>query len=489
MSSDIHRFIHSFTQNEKRYFKLQASLGFEESRKNYWQLYELILGQTKYDEKHIKLQIGSTRFAQQKKHLEEKLLESLRSFHAGKSMIELVNRELSNYHIYKRKGMFNRAGKCLKRAEELSRRFELFPELLRILEDSISLISQTASPQQIREHIRSIRLEIPQIQEKMDLSLYIQQEYLYFVTFNKENEFLRNEKDAKNALNLVEQITTKIHNKSIPALAKSQYHYLCGLCFFLCGRFEESQIAFKKELDVFEQFPMLKVTHTDLYSKCLGNLLLLAISLNQASQIDTHFSSMNLVEKNNKTTNLRDYVLRLRLYVKKAEWVLAEQYIDTNKEIIPLLLSDLNQTTLKTESDYILFDTLRVYLELCEYRKARQLLHRFLSEADAALKTDNYVMARIVFVFLHCIQEETDLAESEWKSLKRFIRKNKRELTFEKRTLEVLSQLIKQPNRIKQQLIVKSFAKELDILKTHAEGQMTLFCFDLSDWLKGLKLT
>jgi len=489
LQSDLHTFIHSLSQNEKRYFKLQASLGFEESRKNYWHLYELILGQRNYNEQQIKLKLGSTRFAQQKKHLEEKLLDSLRSFHGGKSMVELVNRELSNYHIYSTKGLYKRAGKCLKRAEELARRFELYPELLRILEDSIPLITQTAAPKLIREQIQIIRQEIPIIQEKMDLSLLIQQEYLYFITLNKENEFLRRTEDAQNALKLVEQLENKICNKSIPAIAKCYFQYLTGLCFFLCGRFKESQKAFREELQVFEQFPMLKTAYADLYNRSLGNNALLAISLNQIKQLDSLFSSVSLIDltgTSNQTNDLRNYLLRLRLYVKQANWFNAAQYIQANQ--IALITSE-HQSSLKTESDYILFDTLRVYLELHEYRKARQLLHRFLSETDATLKTDNYVMARIIFVLLHLQQEETELAESEWKSLKRFIRKNNRELTFETQTLKFLSKLISNPSPEKQQQTIRLFVKELEQLKSKPEGQMTLFCFDLSDWLIGLKLT
>ena len=491
MKSDLHTFIHSLTQNEKRYFKLQASLGFEGTRKSYWQLYELIHGQKNYDEKSIKSQIGSHRFAQQKKDLEEKLLESLRNYHAGKTVVELVNFELKNYRIYSEKGLSKRAVKCLIKAEELARRYEMYPELLRIFEDSIPIIVNSASPSQIKAQIQSIRQEIPIIQQKIELSFLIQQDYLYFITLNKENEFLRREEVANAALDLISQLSDKISNCNLSALSQAQFHYLCGLGYFLCGQFSESQNAFFKEFQTYEQFPIIKTTQKDSYVKCLGNNALLSITLSQEAKLDSWFSTntkINILEHDNNIVVLYEHILNIRLFIKKSQWLTAFQYILKNLDLKGQSLSIFNQISMKTEADYMFFDILRIYLEMNEYYEANQHLNYYLNNVDVTQKIDNYIMARIVFVYLQLIQREFSVAESEWRSLKRFIKKNKRDFIFEKLNLKCLSRLILHPIKEKQQKILQKFILELENLKMHREGRMTMFTFDLSEWLKGVNL-
>lgn len=492
MNSSIHILIHGLTQSEKRYFTLQASSGLSGEQKQYHSLYEAILAQKVYDEPHLKQQFGQRYFAQYKKQLEEKIMESLRHFHAEKSMTDVVNNELYNYRLYEQKGLFKRAEKSLKRAKELAQRFELLPELLRVYEYAILQIAKTASAADIRARIPLIRKEITTIHQLMDVSLLIRQEYLHFSTLNKENEFLRRDEDAQAALSLIAGLNETIAQQSLPASATTQLHYLHGLCFFLCGKFEESKNAFLEEYGTFDQHPFLQNAFPEAFTKCIGNNALLALATGDNSAFERFFAQLNTPLSNlpgkNATDQYRRYLLQLKWFVRQQKWSEGQQFVLERRTDIRQMEQEFRaQSLLKTETDYVLFDTLRILLETKNYREARQLIHAFFSETEAIHKTDNYIMARIIFILLQLQHEQTDLAESEWRSLRRFIRKNKREFEFERLTLKFLSKLITNPLPEKQNSTLKAFSNELKLLQKEASGKMALFCFDLPGWLNAFR--
>lgn len=488
MISSLHTLIHGLSQSEKRYFTVQAFCGSTEVPKHYYLLYEAIAGQSVYNETALKAQLGQRHFAQYKKQLEEKIMESLRHFHAGKSPVDLVNSELHNFRLYEQKGLFKRAEKSLKRAEELARRYELLPELLRIFECLIVQIAKTASASDIRARIPIIRKEIAGIHRQMDLALLIQQEYLHFVTLNKENEFLRHAEDTRIALSLIKDLDKASANQPLSASAKSQLCYLRGLCFFLCGKFEESKNAFIEEYTTFTQHAFLRNQLPDSFNKCIGNNTLLALSTNDNSTFEHFYSQLTIQANKSATDDYRCYLLRLKWFVHQQKWSEGRQFILENQGTIVRLEEEFHrQQVLKTETDYVLFDTLRILLETTDYREARQLLRMFFTDTETTQKTDNYIMARIIFILLQLQQEQTDLAESERRSLQRFIRKNQREFEFERLTMKYLSALIANPLPDKQNSRTKAYVVELRALQQNANGKMALFCFDLASWLNDFR--
>ncbi len=75
--------IKKMKQTEKSYFKKKSSTHKRSSKNNFLILFDLTDKQKKYNEVKLKNIIGYKHFAQKKKHLQEKIMLSLRSYYSN----------------------------------------------------------------------------------------------------------------------------------------------------------------------------------------------------------------------------------------------------------------------------------------------------------------------------------------------------------------------------------------------------------------------
>lgn len=103
----LQQLIYGLTANEKRYFKLQSTLG--SNSKGYVQLFDILSGAEQYDAAQVSRQLGKTKatLAHSKEHLSDMLLRSLRSYNEDTFVSSHYNRALEEIELLCNKGQYN----------------------------------------------------------------------------------------------------------------------------------------------------------------------------------------------------------------------------------------------------------------------------------------------------------------------------------------------------------------------------------------------
>src|SRR5687767_14666472 len=124
-TNDLFLLIRSMTAPEKRYFKQYHSRNIKGSGSSFIKLFDAINRQEEYDEKAL---VGSetylSGFAQQKKHLYELIMRSLREYHTSSTPATRIRELVSNAGILKDKRLYKQSMDALSKAMKIAEETE-----------------------------------------------------------------------------------------------------------------------------------------------------------------------------------------------------------------------------------------------------------------------------------------------------------------------------------------------------------------------------
>ncbi len=128
---DLHELIQSMSKAEKRHFKLYVQSGLGKGQlPKYLSLFDLLNRQEYYDEKKVTRKGFNY---DDKSILNEKILEALHVFHAGKSIDSELTILLHQISILYQKSLWNELSKRAKKARKLATEHERFLSLLEVI--------------------------------------------------------------------------------------------------------------------------------------------------------------------------------------------------------------------------------------------------------------------------------------------------------------------------------------------------------------------
>ena len=473
--------IHSMTQSEKRYFKLHASFMFAGESKNYLKLYDLISKQQKYEEEKIKKEFNKTFFAQQKRQLFLKLLESLRSFHKDISINAQIETQLNDFRIFIEKSMLTSAKKAIKKAEDLAIRFEKFPELILIKKAETELFVAKNSPKELSQHLEKLKLDLPFLVQNIENELKIEKEYLLFIKINQETEFLRSyiEKSERIGSNTLQLFKNK--KEAVSIISKIQINYMKGMYHFIVGEFEDSYLNFSRQYELYKQHQMPAKEFELESAKALANMILLCLL--QKNRKNYELLKNNFIQIKTQNTTLIDslkywnYLFELKYFCMQNRFNDALMFMLKKETEITLLTDKLaTSNLLNTERVYVIFDTCWIYISLQKFKDANKVLQHFF--VGEGIKKDIFVFASFLSIFVDIEMNKFSLAESKIISLKKLIKENNRLFEFEKITLKFLDKLILHTGEFNSKKEWNDFAQQLEILKKLQFEKNAFVCFD-----------
>ncbi len=131
-NDSLQQLIHHLSTNEKRYFKLFASL--KAGDKNYLALFDSLVASEHYDADKLSQRFGTkAALAHSKEHLKDVLLRSLRNFHEDSSMEIKVQNQLAEIEVLFSKKQFALCQKKVDKWLEITVQYEMFPHTLQLL--------------------------------------------------------------------------------------------------------------------------------------------------------------------------------------------------------------------------------------------------------------------------------------------------------------------------------------------------------------------
>jgi len=135
-TDSLHELVHSLDRNEKRYYRMYCSRHAIGGENEYAVLFDLILGQTEYDEESLRqqmLQMGSRQGLVKGKHyLKRTILKAMASYHAENSSDNRLYELLQQAIFLYRKGMNAESLRLLRKAETLAQELEKHPVRLEV---------------------------------------------------------------------------------------------------------------------------------------------------------------------------------------------------------------------------------------------------------------------------------------------------------------------------------------------------------------------
>ena len=144
--------IKSMTQSEKRYFRRYSSLHSEQKDNNYVQLFDRMESMKNYDESALAKKIANKHFAQLKRHLLIKLLESLRAFNKARGIENNLHHLISNHYVLKDKGINKQSKKELYKAKQLSSQTERHYDLIKTMQIETIVLREEKDLEALEKH-------------------------------------------------------------------------------------------------------------------------------------------------------------------------------------------------------------------------------------------------------------------------------------------------------------------------------------------------
>ena len=251
--TDLFDLIHSLSRTEKRYFKMMSERHVIGKKNNYLRLFEAISKQKEYDEAAIKRKFRKETFVKQltftKNTLSNKILNSLREYHAGGKNVSVAFRlreSLDNIELLYQKSLLNQLGKELRRSKKLAYQYDEFTYLLELIQWEKRILTGTASKNVVRQ--------LAELRAEEDLTLTLLQNNSAYRNLNQQMVSLlrirtvgKKNVDDSVFKQLFDHPLLKEESKALSFTAKLLYHDTKGHYF--------SNIRHKKQ--AFEHYQKL----------------------------------------------------------------------------------------------------------------------------------------------------------------------------------------------------------------------------------------
>jgi hypothetical protein len=478
--------IKSLKQTEKSYFKKMAVSHKKNSDNNFLVLFNLIEKQKKYNEKKIKSILGDKHFAQKKKHLYEKVMESLRQYNAKNNHLSLINTSLTDYNILLSKSMLELADKSLEKARILSLKSESYYDLLKVLNLKIELLKNKNNVQEIEIHIEKYKTSVKKVNQLIVDQIELEELYLSIIKWNKNIEWIRNKKEQQVFFKIFDHALLKSNIAPTSNRSKIIYYYIKAIHCYLQSSFAEALSFFQKELYVFNKEKWLK-NELSAYLRCLANNCLLAIYENNDEIYNECFNELK--EKIIETPLLKQLqyyyinLLQLKKLFTENKIKKAISIIDASSEAIKSIENDFfSKNIMYNEITIMSFVKIAIYLNSEQTKKALETSNYFLNNANKKLKKDSYALARILNLLIHYELKHYDLLEYELISAKKHFISNGRFLTFEKTMIKFLKDLLNTNEKKEIQSLHENLKTKLIELKKDPFEKVVLQFYDFENW-------
>lgn len=238
-SAELFELIKSLTSNEKRYFKLYASL--QKGSKNYLSLFNAIDSMKVYDEKLIKILYSKEKFslnlAFTKNYLYKLIFKSLISYNEGKNADMKLAGILAQCRILFDKSLYRQYFRMLKTGKILARKQERYIYLLEFLELERQL---TKKEELSKNDIDKIYKEKNEILENLKLINSNKRAVNLLFKFQRLNGKTRSRLSFEETEKITESLTSENGKKSVPVTALESYYMAMSMLYSIRGEKENS---------------------------------------------------------------------------------------------------------------------------------------------------------------------------------------------------------------------------------------------------------
>lgn len=422
------RLIHNLTKAEKRSFKLYATRNSASPEElKFLKLFDLIDKTEQYSDElalsRIK-DIKKSQLSNIKAHLYKQILTSLRLQHASHLPSIEIRESIDHALILYQKGFYHQALRILDKSKQHAQRLQSTLLVLEILEFEKIIESQYIT-RSIASRSEQLTQESKQVQRQLeaaiDFSNLSLQLYALYVKFG----FVRDEKDYRFVNDFFHSRLPEYDLKKLGFEEKMHlynayvwYHYIAQE-FVMCFKYA------KLWVDLFEEYPYVKLQYREMYLKGLYNLHNALFNLrnykrlNQTVQL---IKDADLGERDNENTVL---LHGLYLLTARINLLYLEGSFDSGLSIVADVEAFIRDNDERLDQHRIMvlyYKVACLYFGSGDNRSAIRYLNKVIQMKDVSLREDIQCFARILNLIAHFESGSDELLDYQIKSVYRFLR-------------------------------------------------------------------
>ncbi|MBF9254915.1 hypothetical protein I2I11_16550 [Pontibacter sp. 172403-2] len=430
VTDPVFQLIKSLTRSEKRHFRLFTNRQGSTDGLKFLQLFDAMDKQAQYDEEKILEQaprIKKEQLANLKANLYKQLLSSLRLYHANHNPDIQLQEQLGYARILYNKGFYQQSLKILDKVKVAARQAEL-PHIALLAIDFEKQIESQYITRSLRGRAEALSAEA------MELSRHVSQEHelsnasLRLYGLYLQTGHARNQEDFAQMKAFFKANLPEIDLKTATFIEKIHYYQAYVWYLYVIQDFKACYRYAQKWVDLFEENPNLKHTHTTLYIKGLHNLLAALYNLQYYSKFKQVLEDMErfAADKTRRSSPNIDLLLFMYLNNNRINAYFMRGAFSEGIQIIPELLEQLTLRQQQLDPHRMLvfyFKIASLYFGSGDNHSAIKYLNKIIQAKDSSLREDIQCFARILNLIAHYEAGEDYELEYQIRSVYRFLGK------------------------------------------------------------------
>ena len=489
-SNDIlFQLIKSLEKAEKRHFKLYINRSSGNTDLKIVRLFDALDKQNDYDEKSLlkKLKdVTKPQLSNLKIHLYKQILASLRLLKSSDSLDLQLNEQFDYAHILYKKGLFIQSLRIIDKAKETARsnqKYYFLPQLL-ALEKRIEGLHITRS---MEDRADSLSAEANEVNSQIDKVTRLSNLSLKLFSWFVQNGHARDEYDEKDI--------RKFMTQNLPSGASKEtgfyerlYLYQCYTWYaFIRQDFLQYYRYAQKQVDLFEEFPLMKRVETSHHIKAMHYLLNAHFDLRNHRGFEKALQQFEQLAQTDRVRDHDNFRIQAFIYISQAR--INQHFMRGSfKEgltIIPGIEQELEQNDLFLDRHRVLvlnYKFATMYFGSGDYDTCIDYLQKIIND-NTNLRIDLQCYARVLHLMAHFELGNDMLMESLSKSVYRFMLKMKNLTAVE----QAMFKFLRQSMPLSPRQLIPEFEKLLHTIK-HLEKdrfQTRSFAYlDIISWVE-----
>lgn len=489
-TDNLFRLIKTLTKSEKRSFKLYVNRVGGNETAIFIQLFDVLDKQKKYDEEGIFQKIPSikrTQLSNQKRHLYKQLLISLRLIHISKNIDIEIREQIDFARILYGKGLFHQALKTLERVKSIAREahqdilhleiveFEKLIETRHITRSIETRAVELADEAEYRNNV------VSNVSKLSNLGLKL---YGMYVKIGH----IKSEDDASVVEEFFKAQLKDIRIEDLTFFEKIYLYQSYVWYYYILQNFALHYRNAQKWVDLFEEFPEMKLKDPDLYMRGLHNLLNSIYYTIYYEKFDETIEKLeSFFDKNQSKFSENSEVIAFQyIYTAKINKHFTEGTFTEGLSLIPNLEKGLKKYSLYLDSHRILifyYKIASMYFSSGDSSRAIDYLNDIINYKAGNLREDIQCYARILHLIAHYEMGHYNLLDYLVKSVYRFLHKMKELNIVQAEILRFLKrELYSDPQRLKNAFI--KLKDKLLPYETHPYERRSFLYLDIISWLE-----
>lgn len=489
-SDKVFQLIRSLSKAEKRYFKVYTSKQAGD-KNNHQLLFDAIDKQKEYDETLLKKNLKNPTLVRSlpiaKTRLYDVILRALDAYHSNSSIDAQLKRTLHCAEILYKKSLYSQSQKLLDGAKKLAYKYDKHTSLLEIFMWEKLLIEKDNYENIGDEALEAMMVENTRITKLIEVyNDFWGVKSRLFNILNKRGK-ARTEEGLTKLKSIIDDTLIDREPEHLFYQSEYLYNHIYSAYYFGVGDYVNSFKYLKANVDHIEANLDKFQEEPNVYFSILTNIVYVASQLKDFDAVFFYLKKLRGLPETMEIKNNEDLEIKLFSSANSIEltiYFLTGEF-EKGLEIIPQIENGLMLYEHKLNSvrkAFFYFNIAIIYFGAQKYNDALRWTNRLLNDIDISKSLDIYCFGQLLNLLIHIELNNKNLLPYALRSTQRYLSTRNRYFKFETSFLELISKLLKSPDKITENEQYEVFLEKMRGLKGDQLESSAFEYFDFVSW-------